>query len=51
MKQCFIISPIGQEDSDIRKHADDVFEYIIKPAMEEYEINAFRSDHIPKVEL
>ena len=48
MKQCFIISPIGQENSETRKHADDVFEYIIKPAMEECGINAFRSDHMDK---
>lgn len=48
MKQCFIISPIGQENSETRKHADDVFEYIIKPAMETCEINAFRSDHLEK---
>lgn len=48
MKQSFIISPIGQEGSEIRKHADDVFEYIIKPAMDECKINAFRSDHLDK---
>ena len=32
-KKCFVISPIGPPDSEIREHADDVFEYIIKPAM------------------
>ena len=48
MKQCFVISPIGEEGSEIRKHADDVFEYIIKPAMKECEIKAFRSDHLDK---
>ena len=45
MTRCFVISPIGPEGSQIREHADDVFEYIIKPAMEECDIQAFRSDH------
>jgi hypothetical protein len=48
MKECFVISPIGPEGSDIRKDADDVFEYIIKPAMEECNIHPFRSDHLQK---
>ncbi len=46
MKRCFVISPIGSEGSQIREHADDVFDYIIKPAMEECNIQAFRSDHL-----
>jgi hypothetical protein len=44
-KRCFVISPIGAEGSEIRDHADDVFEFIIKPAMDELEIHAYRSDH------
>ena len=46
MKRCFVISPIGPEGSDIRQHADDVFDFIIKPAMTECGIEALRSDHI-----
>lgn len=46
MKRCFVISPIGPEGSQIREHADDVFDYIIKPAMEEAGIEPFRSDHL-----
>src|SRR2546421_1480121 len=46
MKRCFIISPIGQEGTPIREHADDVFDYIIKPAMDECGIEAWRSDHL-----
>ena len=45
-KKAFVISPIGPEDSEIRTHADDVFDYIIKPAMEEIGMEAFRADHI-----
>ena len=33
-KFCFVISPIGAEGSEVRKHADTVFDCIIKPACE-----------------
>ena len=46
MKRCFVISPIGPEGSEIRQHADDVFDFIVKPAMAECGIEALRSDHI-----
>ena len=45
-RRCFVISPIGLEGSEVREHADDVFDYLIKPAMEECRIQAFRSDHL-----
>lgn len=50
-KRCFVISPIGDEGSEIRKHADTVFRGIILPAVEELkgegiEIEPFRSDHL-----
>ncbi|MBV8889126.1 MAG: hypothetical protein JO305_05600 [Alphaproteobacteria bacterium] len=41
-----MISPIGAEGSDVREHADDVFDFIIQPAMGELGIRAYRSDHI-----
>ena len=44
--QCFVISPIGDEGSEERQHADDVFDYIIKPAVETRHLIAIRSDHI-----
>lgn len=28
-KVCFIITPIGKEESDVRKNADEVLDYII----------------------
>jgi len=49
MKQCFVISPIGDEGSEIREHADAVLDFIIKPAMEELGYEAYRSDHSPVV--
>jgi hypothetical protein len=45
-KRCFVISPIGPEGSAVREHADEVFDFIIKPALESCNIEAFRSDHL-----
>jgi hypothetical protein len=47
--KCFVISPIGQPGSAIRDHADDVFECIIRPALEEMQITGRRADHIKDV--
>lgn len=32
-KTCFVVSVIGKENSPERTHADDVFDYIIEPAL------------------
>src|SRR5688572_3590437 len=45
-KRCFVISPIGPEGSAVREHADAVYEYIIKFAVDECGIDAHRSDHM-----
>ncbi len=45
-KRCFVISPIGPEGSPTREHADDVYNYIITPAMEACDMQAVRSDHL-----
>jgi len=37
-RRCFVISPIGEEGSDVRAHADDVLKYIIKPALAKCDI-------------
>jgi hypothetical protein len=49
MKRCFVISPIGDEGSEVREHANDVFDFIIVPAMKELGIEAYRSDHSHEV--
>ena len=46
MKRCFIISPIGQDGSEVRKHADYVFYFIIKPALDDHGIKPIRSDQL-----
>ncbi|MCA9469290.1 MAG: hypothetical protein KC643_28135 [Nitrospira sp.] len=45
-KRCFVISPIGKEGSDERQHANDVLDLIIKPAVLQCEIQAFRADQL-----
>lgn len=47
-KRCFVISPIGAKGSEVRHHADDVFRFIIQPAMEEFDIAPVRSDQMPE---
>jgi hypothetical protein len=45
MKSCFVISPIGLPGSEIREHADDVFDFIVKPAAEKAGYAPVRADH------
>lgn len=45
MPRCFVISPIGAHDSDIRQHADDVFHHIIQPAATDAGCDVYRADH------
>lgn len=45
-KTCFVISPIGNAGSEIRKNADQLLEHIIKPACEDNNIDVTRSDLI-----
>jgi hypothetical protein len=44
MKNCFVISPIGDSGSNIRQQADDVLEYIIEPALKAMGVEAVRGD-------
>lgn len=44
--KCFVISPIGPEGSEIRRHADSFFNYIVKPALAEYSFTVVRADQI-----
>jgi hypothetical protein len=45
MKSCFVISPIGIPGSDVSEHADDVFDFIIRPAAEKAGYAPVRADH------
>lgn len=50
MKTCFMVSPIGNEGSDTRKRADQLFKYIISPVCEECGFEAVRVDQINKAD-
>lgn len=45
-KKCFVVCPIGDPESDIRKHSDRVLEYIIKPACQTHNLEIIRNDKI-----
>ena len=47
-KQCFVISPIGEADSETRRRSDQVLNYVIKPAVSECGYVATRADEIEK---
>ena len=43
---CFVISPIGEPGSDIRKRSDQVLKYIIRPAVESCGYKVVRADEM-----
>src|SRR5262245_39747555 len=47
-RSCFLISPIGDEGSDIRKNANDLFELIVVPALQLFDFEVIRADKIPR---
>ena len=47
-KNCFVISPIGEAESETRKRSDQVLRHIIRPATQECGYKAVRADEIDK---
>lgn len=47
-KICFFISPIGEEGSEHRQHADLFLGSIVEPALEEFDLKVVRADGIGK---
>ncbi len=45
-KECFFITPIGEEGSDTRRRADGVLDAIVSPAAEAVALTAVRADRI-----
>lgn len=43
---CFVIAPIGDEESDIRERSDKLFNYVIEPAVSPHGFEPIRADHI-----
>lgn len=46
MRRCFVVSPIGDAGTDIRKNADQLYQHIIKPVCEKCGFNAQRVDEL-----
>ena len=46
MKTCFVVSPIGETDSEIRSNEDKLFKYIISPVCESCGFEPVRVDQI-----
>lgn len=44
VKRCFVVSPIGDAGTDIRKNADQLYQHIIKPVCEKCGFSAHRVD-------
>jgi hypothetical protein len=44
---CFVISPIGEDGSDTRRIADDVFDLLVEPALQPFHFSVVRADKIP----
>lgn len=45
-KTCFVIAPIGEAGSDIRKRSDQVLKHVIVPAVDACGYDALRADQI-----
>ena len=46
-KKCFVISPIGTPGSNIRKKADELLNYLIRPVLTELGYLVIRADELP----
>jgi tetratricopeptide (TPR) repeat protein len=46
-RKCFVISPIGEKDTEIRKLADDVLDLLIPRALDRYGFDVQRGDKLP----
>jgi len=47
-KQCFFISPIGEEASEVRARADRVLKYVVRPVCEDLGYCVTRADEVEK---
>jgi hypothetical protein len=47
-KVCFVIAPIGTENSEARKRSDQVFKHIVAPVASQHGYKAMRADQMSK---
>jgi hypothetical protein len=50
MSECFVVCPLGEEGTDIRRQSDQVFRHIIEPICKEKGYTAIRCDKIQNVD-
>jgi len=43
---CFYVTPIGDDASESRKHADFMMEFVIRPALKEFNLHLVRADQM-----
>jgi len=48
-KNCFIITPIGEEGSDTRDKTDALIENVIRPTLEKFNCNSIAAHELPEV--
>ena len=47
-KICFVITPIGTEDSVERKHSDTILKHLLEPVLKDFGLRPVRADKIAK---
>jgi hypothetical protein len=47
-KVCFYITPIGEDGTEVRKHADMMLKHLVEPAVTDLALNVVRADRIDK---
>ena len=47
-KTCFVIAPIGEDGSDIRKRSDQIFKHVIEPIAAGHNYRAEMAHHLSK---
>ena len=47
-KVCFYITPIGEDGTDIRKHADLMLKHLLGPVFDHFQMKVVRADQIAK---
>ena len=46
-EKAFVVMQVGEKDSSERRRADDIFRFVITPALKEYDLDAYRADLDP----
>jgi len=45
---CFFVTPIGEDGSEIRRHADMMLRHLLTPVLEKFELDVVRADKIER---